>query len=149
MLWQKLTYGKKYAAIEHAENNVFQLLQLRKQKKEFVVSKRRQEKDFQELIVSLKKQSHVFVIFNNEQILTKKITEIDLEEKALLRLAFPTIKISDFYYETYKTNGNTFVAIARKKYIDAILLQYQKKRNLGHRFFIGEFSGKKFTRNCC
>ncbi len=127
MLWQKLTYGKKYAAIEHAENNVFQLLQLRKQKKEFVVSKRRQEKDFQELIVSLKKQSHVFVIFNNEQILTKKITEIDLEEKALLRLAFPTIKISDFYYETYKTNGNTFVAIARKKYIDAILLQYQKK----------------------
>ena len=45
----------------------------------------------------------------------------------MLRLAFPTIKISDFYYETYQTNGNTFVAIARKKYIDAMLLQYQKK----------------------
>ncbi len=127
MLWQNLTYGKNYAAIEHAENNVFQLLQLKKQKKTFVISKRSQEKDFRELMVSLKKQTHVFVIFNNEQILTKKISEIHPEEKALLRLAFPTIKISDFYYETYQTNGNTFVAIARKKYIDAMLLQYQKK----------------------
>ena len=127
MLWQNLTYGKNYAAIEHAENNVFQLLQLRKQEKAFVVSKRSQEKDFQKLIVSLNKQPHIFVVFNSEHILTKKITEIDLEEKALLRLAFPTIKISDFYYETYQAYGNTFVAIARKKYIDTMLLQYQRK----------------------
>lgn len=63
MLWQNLTYGKNYAAIEHAENNVFQLLQLKKQKKTFVISKRSQEKDFRELMVSLKKTNPCICYF--------------------------------------------------------------------------------------
>ena len=127
MTWQNLTYGKNYAAIEHAEKNVFQLLLLRKQKEAFVISNRSQENDFHQLIDSLKKQQHVFIIFNNEQVLTKKITEIYPEDKGILQLAFPTIRVSDFYYETYQSNGNTFVAIVRKKHVDAIILQYQKK----------------------
>ncbi|MDA9316480.1 hypothetical protein N9Q58_01035 [Polaribacter sp.] len=127
MIWQNLTYGKNYAAIEHAENSIFQLLLLKKQKEAFVISNRDQKNDLHQVIDILKKQQHVFIIFNNEQVLTKKVAEIHPEEKGVLRLAFPTITVSDFYYETYQTNGNTFVAIARKRHVDAIILEYQKK----------------------
>lgn len=145
MIWQKLTYGKKYTAIEHAENHAFHLLQLRKQKKTFVVSKRSSEKDFNQLIGALHEKPHVFVVFNNEQILTKKITEIQLEEKALFQRAFPTIKISDFYAETYQSNESTFVAIARKQYIDTELLQYQKKGIAVIDFSLGNLVAKNLV----
>ena len=127
MIWKSIIYGHNYAAIEHAEDAVFHLLQLRKQKEEFIILNRSFQNDFEQVKVSLKKQSHVFVVFNNEQVLTKKIMETHQDEMSLLRSAFPNIALSDFYYETYQTQEDSFIAIARKKYIDDAILAYQKK----------------------
>ncbi|MDG1697988.1 MAG: hypothetical protein P8H93_03590 [Polaribacter sp.] len=127
MIRQILKYGKIYTAIEHAEKGVFNLLQLRKKKHEFVISKNKQTDRFDILLEELKGQKHLFLILNDAQILSKKVASISNNEKVLIRNAFPTITLTDFYYEVYQNTDHSFVCIARKKHIDKVINTYQQK----------------------
>ena len=60
-----ITYGKKYAAIEYAENTIFNYLQLTKKKDEFNVSKEEQFRSLEQVKEELKTQKHLFLIVNN------------------------------------------------------------------------------------
>jgi hypothetical protein len=42
-------------------------------------------------------------------------------------MEFSNINISDFYYEVYTKNGQSFVAICRKAYIDDLVAEYRSK----------------------
>jgi len=126
VIGKQLTYGKKYAAIEHAENGRFHVLELTKKKNEFVISNKIQTTEFKTITKELKGQKHVFLVVNNEQILSKKITISSSEPKSILRTAFPSIAIRDFYFEVYSTNTATFVAIVRKEIVDSLISKYQE-----------------------
>ena len=126
MVWQSLTYGNSYAAIEHAEKGVFNLLQLTKNKNEFVISKNKQTDGFEKIIEALKGQKHVFIIINDAQVLSKKVAKTSSETLSIVRTAFPTISLHDFYYEVLRNETNSFVSIARKEAVDTIISTYQK-----------------------
>ncbi|MGY0407589.1 MAG: hypothetical protein ACWIPJ_04440 [Polaribacter sp.] len=126
MVGQLLKYGKRYAAIEHAEKGSFNLLQLTKKKDEFVISKNKQTDSFEVILEELKGQKHLFLIINDTQVLSKKIASTTSETISMVRTAFPNISLSDFYYEVYTTGTASFVSIARKEMVDTLISNYKK-----------------------
>lgn len=127
MFGKGILYGKKYAAVEHAEKNTFHFLQLSKKKNEFVISKKKHTNNFEAIIEEIKGQKHFFLVLNDEQVLTKKIPNSSSEEKKNVRTAFPNITLSDFYYDVFTNKQkNSFVAIARKEYVHRIISNYKK-----------------------
>lgn len=124
MFQRQFIYGTTYAAIECAEKNQFNILQLNKKKNSLELEKKSEIKDFSEISTILKGQKHLFLIVNNEQVLTKKIEKAIVNEEELVRTAFPSIKLSDFYYQTYQQESCSFVAVVRKKVIDELITQF-------------------------
>ncbi len=127
MIQQTLKYGKNYAAIEHAEKGSITILQLTQKKKVFDITQRTTTKDLEKGIEFLKGQKHVFLVLNDEQVLSKKIALVNDDEKILIKNAFPNISLADFYYEVYQNNSHSFVCIARRDTVDKIIYIYQKK----------------------
>lgn len=146
MILQTLTYGTHYTAIEHTENDVFHFLQLKKQKKGYIIFNRGQQTDLHQIVSELSHSQHLFVVFNTEQVLVKKINESHINDQALLRLAFPNIVLSDFYYEIYQDEQRSFVAIARKKYIDQWIDEYQKSGVFVIDFSLGNLAVKNLQK---
>lgn len=127
MFLQELTYGNKYAAVEHTENGMIYCLELVKKKDELLISNQFESDVFDEVLKGLKKQKHLFLVLNNEQVLSKKIPFTDANDINSLRIAFPNISISDFYVEIYHTKTTSFIAIARKEVVDTLITKYQEK----------------------
>lgn len=127
MIQQILKYGKSYAAIEHAEKGSFTILQLAQKNKAFIISQRTTTKNLEKGIEFLKGQKHVFLVLNDEQVLSKKIALVNNDEKVLIRNAFPNISLADFYYEVYQNVNHSFVCIARRDTVDKTINTYQKK----------------------
>jgi Tfp pilus assembly protein PilN len=137
VLLQELTYGKQYTAVEHAENGVFQILQLTKKKNEFVISKQIKASSLKSVLSELKGEKHLFLIVNDGQVLSKKITTTTSNQNSILRAAFPSIAISDFYFEIYKNHQESFVMVSRKETIDNLIASYEKAGNSVIDFSLG------------
>lgn len=127
MIRQLLKYGKRYTGIEHSEKGSFTFLQLVQKKKELQVLAKGTVNSQDQVIEKLKGQKHVFLILNNEQVLSKKNSFLHDDKKIIVRNAFPNINIGDFYYEVFTNELYSFVTIARKENIDIIITNYQKK----------------------
>ena len=122
-----ITYGKKYAAIEYAENTTFNYLQLTKKKDEFNVFKEGQFRSLEQVKEELKTQKHLFLVVNNEHVLSKIITLSQADSKSILRTAFPNITITDFYYDIHTTENHSYVSIVRKEVVDEIISEFAKE----------------------
>jgi hypothetical protein len=125
MFAETLKYGTKYSAIEHAEQDSYNYLRLAKKKQELVVSARKKATSFQEFLPQLKGLKHVFLIVNDEQVLSKKIEGNENDFLSAARTAFPNITLSDFYFQVYATAYNSFISIARKEYVANIIKSYE------------------------
>lgn len=125
MFTETLKYGTQYSAIEHAEQDSYHYLQLTKKKQELVVSARKKATSFQEFSPQLKGLKHVFLIVNDEQVLSKKIEANEKDSLSIARTAFPNITLSDFYFQVYTTAYNSFISIARKEYVAKIIKSYE------------------------
>ncbi len=127
MFPRKFTYGSIYSAAEHTNNGKEQInfLQLEKKKKELIVKTSSQFSLLEEL--SKNSVKHLFLVINNQQVLTKKVSFTNENELMLVQEAFPNISVSDFYFDTYSNNDTSFVAIARKEYVDTLIKKYTEK----------------------
>jgi hypothetical protein len=125
MFAETLKYGTKYSAIEHAEQDSYNYLRLAKKKQELVVSARKKATSFQEFLPQLKGLKHVFLIVNDEQVLSKKIEGNENDFLSAARTAFPNITLSDFYFQVYATAYNSFISIVRKEYVANIIKSYE------------------------
>lgn len=126
MIKELFTYGKNYAAVEHAENGMFNVLQLTKKKDEFVVLKQQQVYSIQDCIKELNGQKHFFLIVNDAQVLSKKITLNQTDSISIIRKAYPSIAINDFYFEIYSNQYDSFISLVRKKVVDDFITEYNK-----------------------
>ena len=131
MLKKRITYGLTYTAIEHNTDNskeIFTFLQLIKKGKELIIKDKNTFSDFNRLLSFFKKEQHVFLIFNNHQVLSKEIAFIGDSSESIVKKAFPNIVLKDFYYEVYSTDTTSFVCICRKQYIDTLINNYKKNQ---------------------
>jgi hypothetical protein len=125
-----ITYGNTFCAVEHTNKDnleVFNFLKLKKEKKELKITHKKQLNSFENVFTQLKKQQHLFLIINNQHVLFKKIIGVFNSEELIVKNAFPTIKISDFYYQIISNSDSHFVTICRKTYINSIVDQYKTK----------------------
>jgi len=122
-----LTYGTQFCAIEHAIVGQLHLLQLEKKKKELVIAKQESYTDFDKLTTELKNQKHIFLIVNNEQVLSKEIDFVHPSDERVVKTAFPNIQLQDFYFEVYQKANLSMVAICRKEVVDTLLQEYLGK----------------------
>ncbi|PCI07784.1 MAG: hypothetical protein COB73_07760 [Flavobacteriaceae bacterium] len=126
MLLKRVLFGKVYTAIEHSSvggKECFHLLQLVYKNKSFDVVDSESFEILENALASLKKGQHVFVIINNDKVLSKKIEGTHEFNKAT-SIAFPNIKTSDFAIEVLGQKINSFVSICRSSDLQVILEKY-------------------------
>jgi len=122
-----LTYGIHFCAVEHATEQNFHLLQLQKKKKELVLSKQESYTNFNDVVASIGSQKHIFLIVNNEQILSKEIKFTHSSKERIVKTAFPNIQLQDFYFEVSQNDILSMVCICRKEVINTLLQEYTEK----------------------
>jgi len=129
MLQQSLKYGNTFCAVEHTSSldvkENLRFLQLKKKKKELIIESKGHFSSLAALLPSLQLQKHLFLVVNNQQVLFKKINEIESRQETIVKKAFPSIKLNDFYYEVLQYESHSFVAICRKEYVDHLIQQYE------------------------
>ncbi|MFL0094480.1 hypothetical protein [Tenacibaculum maritimum] len=131
MIPKKLIYGKSYAAVEHITDeegkSFFSFLILQKRKNKLTLKSKGSSSSFEKVCNLLAPQKHVFLIINNQKVLSKKVMFSEKNKSSLLQKVFPNISLNDFYHQILTTDTTSFVTISRKKEIDLFIEKYQKK----------------------
>ena len=72
----------------------------------------------------INKKLPFFLIFNTAQTIQKEVDSIDSFDLKIVNRAFPNLKIDEFYYEIWKLESKSIVAICRKNYINETIKKY-------------------------
>ena len=123
-LTKYLSFGTNYCAIEHAKGSIH-VLQLLNKKEGFLLDGERNFDSFEELTAEKTTRQAAYLILNDDTILTKTIDH-QLEGIAAVQKAFPSLTISEFYWDIYHANSQTAVSICRKVVVDKWIQQYQE-----------------------
>ncbi|MCK8479019.1 PilN domain-containing protein [Psychroserpens algicola] len=124
VLMSYLTFGNRFYGLEQAQVNnqtIYYGIELKKTKNQVEVENSFQCNELSELSNFIPKDKPIFLVVNNEFIITKKIESNQVETLEILHLAFPNIKTYDFYYEILKQDNTHFVSICRKTHLDKLL----------------------------
>lgn len=126
-----LLFGNQYCGIEHTSRHNTELIYttiLKKDKKALHLQDTFESDNIENLSKDIPKNTHAYLILNNENILTKKLEGGTSEETLkLVHHAFPNINANDFMYDVLVQNGTCFVSICRKTYIEEIINAYKSK----------------------
>ncbi|WP_298900957.1 hypothetical protein [uncultured Psychroserpens sp.] len=124
-----LTYGNSFYSVEQTlvnGNAVYHGIGLKKSKNQVAIEDSFQEHTLEAISKAIPKGKAVFLVVNNELVITKKVESDASETIKLVLQAFPNIKIDDFYYEVLKQEHSHFVSICRKTHIDDLLKDYKQ-----------------------
>jgi len=144
---KQLLQTKFFIGIEHSstkEKISYNALILKKTKTELNIELCETYNNFEDLTAVLDKQFPIFLIVNNQNVLTKKIKNV-FEEKEAVAEAFPNLKIDAFYYEVLKTSDTCFVSICRKDVVENILKGYAGKQLNIIGFSLGNLVASQIT----
>jgi len=133
MLKNLLTYFKEgfdYIGLEITESDgaeIFNILELKKNKNELMVSSKKEIKDSDKLFGSLSKNNLLFLCITTSKVLTKKVESTNTTSpEGIVNQAFPNLDLSNFYYEVVQQDTQPIVSIAKKEYIDDLLERFKK-----------------------
>ncbi|WP_034045105.1 hypothetical protein [Wocania ichthyoenteri] len=122
-----LQYGNRYCGIEHTSKKgegITYITILKKAKKEIDIEDHFSSKSIKNTADKLPKNQHVFLVINDEQVLTKSLKAEQINGLNLVNKAFPNINISEFYYEIINQGNISFVSICRKEYVEQLIKEY-------------------------
>ncbi|WP_418639260.1 hypothetical protein [Winogradskyella sp.] len=71
------------------------------------------------------KNKPIVLVINTDSVLTKQIQTKNKETLRSVHIAFPNIKVEDFYYESITQGENHFISICRKSYVEELLNNYK------------------------
>lgn len=126
-----LEYGNRFCGIEQTAlygEDIHYVTVLKKSKKQLNIQSTFHVTSLDALHTKLEKKQHVFLIINNDQVLTKRIESTQTEIQKLVYTAFPNINLEDFLCEIYTQEHSQFVSICRKTYVEKLISQY---KNIG------------------
>ncbi|MGC1632943.1 MAG: hypothetical protein WA749_12605 [Gelidibacter sp.] len=125
-----LLFGNQYCGIEHTSHHNTELIYttiLKKNKKALHIQDTFEYNNIEDLSNDIPKNTHAYLILNNENILTKKLEGGSKEAIQLVQQAFPNINVNDFMYDALVQDGTCFVSICRKTYVEEIISAYKSK----------------------
>ncbi|WP_299101972.1 hypothetical protein [uncultured Winogradskyella sp.] len=126
-----LKYGNRFYSVEQTQvngENKYYGIVLKKKKKLLDIERSFETSDFKTLKTNIPKGKPIILVINTDSVLTKKIQGKTYDASKLAHLAFPNIKIEDFYFESVSQDTNHFVSICRKSYVDELLKDYASKQ---------------------
>jgi Tfp pilus assembly protein PilN len=113
--------GNTFCGVEvFSANERLAFVQLKQKKGEIIVEKQTFYETYDALL-SAKPKTPVSLIINNEHVLHREVPSADVNDKKLLHKAFPNINLEDFYFEIWRRDTSSIVAICRKAYVDDTL----------------------------
>lgn len=122
-----LLYGSRFCGIEHtSENGEPQLYAtlLKKQKQELELERISEAESVETLASELPKHQHVFLIINDQNVLSKAISSEQKEARQLVNMAFPNINLEAFFYEILYQGNQHYISICRKSYVNELIKTY-------------------------
>lgn len=122
-----LNYGNRFCGIEHTTKNgqeVIHISLLRQSKKELLVDDFIEVNSIEGIAQKLSKNQHVYVVLNNDKVLTKTLESEQQDGLKLVYKAFPNINLEDFYYEVLSQASVHHIALCRRDYVEGIIKQY-------------------------
>ncbi len=124
-----LTYGVVFCSVEHSSkkdgSELLISLQIKKKNKELTVESQNKYNSLKGAVSDLKSQKHIVLVINNQQVLFKKLDSVYQIKEQAVKAAFPSVKISDFYYQVLINESQTYVALCRKEYIHRLVAKYK------------------------
>ena len=126
-LSRNIVFGKTYCSIEHLGalgQEQISFLIAKTKKGELEVEDQGFVNDISELPRHLSTAQHAHLIINNSQVLFKKALKRNATKAALVHDVFPSINISQFYFEVLENDGDAFAFICRKTYVDELIHKY-------------------------
>ncbi len=141
-------FGRSYVGIEHTAINgdeSIHALVLRLKKGELIKEKDFVVEEVNDLKAQLIKDQHLFLIVNNDQVLTKQIDK-DVDEAHILSQAFPNLDMQYFYMEILRSEHSVFVSICRKDYVNELIKEYAEQQLQIIGFSLGNLAISQLTR---
>lgn len=134
----QITYGSIYTAVEVSHNSSYNVLSLKRKKDELDILLKKQYQHQDALFSELKKVKHVFLIINNEQVLTKDVSFTHIAKESVVKAAFPNISLNDFYYDVLDHGSSSLVSICRKEVVQKVIDEFQSKGVSVVQFSLGD-----------
>ncbi|SFZ93381.1 hypothetical protein SAMN05428642_103101 [Flaviramulus basaltis] len=125
-----LLYGNRFCGVELTSKNGEEIhygILLKKTKKALDIECGFNDTSIETLATKLPKNQAVFLVVNNDQILTKQIESEQSNPENLVYGAFSNINLDDFYYEIISQGKTHLISICRKTYLDALISDYKTK----------------------
>ncbi len=123
-----LEYGNHFCGIEHTSyhgESTLHITVLKKVKKQLTLADTFHVNTLEELSTKLQGKQHIFLVINNDQVLTKSIKSNQTELSKFVFSAFPNINLDDFYCDVLTQAENQFISICRKTYVDELISEYK------------------------
>ncbi|WP_299550673.1 hypothetical protein [Seonamhaeicola sp.] len=124
-----LLYGNRFCGVEYTlkdEQDMLYVTVLKRAKKTLNIDTISRVTSIEGLASKLSKNQHIFLVINNDNVLTKCVEDqTNSNKNNRVYNAFPNLNIDDFYYEIIDQNGKHFVSICRKSYLEALLTKFK------------------------
>lgn len=120
---ENILLGRQYIALEFFALNrqeKIALLEVQKKRKELIIAQN-EIFDSIDALNGHKSKSPAVLIINNDQVLQKEVQGNDASDKKLLHKGFPNLQTDDFYYEIWRKESFSIIAICRKSYVDTLI----------------------------
>lgn len=122
--------GNQYLSIEHFSTTAEEMIAilLIENKKEELLILKKDKINYNGVIPEKwdKKAPYILTI-NTNQVILKEVTGVDLADEKLLHKAFPNTNWEEFYFEIWRLQTKSIIAISRKVYIESLLEDYQEQ----------------------
>ncbi len=119
-----LKFGNRFCGVEHTTKNgqdCINITVLKQSKKELLI-----EECFEDDSVSkLPKHKPIYLVINNNKVLTKTIESNQSDALKLVYKAFPNINLDEFYYEVLSQVDTHFISLCRKDDVENIIKKYK------------------------
>lgn len=122
--------GKHYIGIEHFSSNgeeMIAILLIENKKEELHLSKKDKVTYGGSIPEKWDKSLPFIVTINTNQVIQKEVAAIDVSDEKLLHKAFPNTNWEEFYFEIWRLETKSIIAISRKTYVASLLEEYAKQ----------------------
>jgi Tfp pilus assembly protein PilN len=125
--------GKQYIGIEHftlRNEEKVALILVEHTREGLIVAQKDRVSYADKIADKWDRKLPYFIVVNTNQVIHKEVSGTDIVDEKLLHKAFPNTNWDDFYYEIWRLQSKSVIAITRKSYIRELVASYKNEKIL-------------------
>lgn len=120
---RNMLLGKAFVAVEFfmlEKKEQIAFLKVESKRNELAIVESDTLNNIEELVTH-KTGGPVALVINNDQVIQKEITDVDPSDKKLLHKAFPNLRYEEFYYQIWRCDHMSVIALCRRSYVQELI----------------------------